>query len=87
VGLVVGLERRAGRLRRHALPGEKQTACIGGLNRGYQNPPGSQSEGLVSTERAQALIALARPEFRDRLIASAKAMHPIRGGRHDTHCC
>jgi itaconate CoA-transferase len=34
-------------------------------------------KGLSSTERAQALIALAHPEFRDELTASAKAMHLI----------
>jgi itaconate CoA-transferase len=34
-------------------------------------------KGLSSTERAHALIALAHPEFRDELKASAKAMHLI----------
>lgn len=34
-------------------------------------------KGLSSTERARALIALAHPEFRDELTASAKAMHLI----------
>jgi itaconate CoA-transferase len=34
-------------------------------------------KGLSSTERAHALIALAHPEFRDELTASAKAMHLI----------
>jgi (S)-citramalyl-CoA lyase len=34
-------------------------------------------KGLSSTERAQALIALAHPEFRDELTASAKANHLI----------
>ena len=34
-------------------------------------------KGLSSTERAHALIALAHPEFRDELEASAKAMHLI----------
>jgi itaconate CoA-transferase len=34
-------------------------------------------KGLSSTERAQALIALAHPEFRDELTAAAKAMHLI----------
>jgi itaconate CoA-transferase len=32
-------------------------------------------KGLSSTERAQALIALAHPEFRDELMASAKQLH------------
>ena len=34
-------------------------------------------KGLSSTERAYALIALAHPQFRDELTASAKAMHLI----------
>jgi itaconate CoA-transferase len=34
-------------------------------------------KGCSSTERAHALIALAHPEFRDELTASAKAMHLI----------
>jgi itaconate CoA-transferase len=34
-------------------------------------------KGLSSTERAHALIALAHPEFRDQLTASAKALHLI----------
>jgi itaconate CoA-transferase len=34
-------------------------------------------KGLASSERAHALIALAHPEFRDELTASAKAMHLI----------
>jgi itaconate CoA-transferase len=34
-------------------------------------------KGLSSTERAEALIALAHPEFRDELTASAKAIHLI----------
>jgi itaconate CoA-transferase len=34
-------------------------------------------KGLSSTERAHALIALAHPEFRNELKASAKAMHLI----------
>jgi itaconate CoA-transferase len=34
-------------------------------------------KGLSSTERAHALIALAHPEFRDELTASAKALHLI----------
>jgi itaconate CoA-transferase len=34
-------------------------------------------KGRSSTERAQALIALAHPEFRDELTASAQAMHLI----------
>jgi itaconate CoA-transferase len=32
-------------------------------------------KGLSSTERAQALIALAHPDFRDGLTATAKEMH------------
>jgi itaconate CoA-transferase len=32
-------------------------------------------KGLSSTERAQALIALAHPNFRDGLTAAAKEMH------------
>jgi itaconate CoA-transferase len=34
-------------------------------------------KGLSSTERAQALIALAHPEFRDELMASAKQLHLV----------
>ena len=34
-------------------------------------------KGLSSTERAQDLIALAHPEFRDELMASAKELHPV----------
>lgn len=34
-------------------------------------------KGMSSTERAHALIALAHPEFRDELKASAKTMHLI----------
>jgi itaconate CoA-transferase len=34
-------------------------------------------KGLSSTERAQALIALAHPEFRDELNASAKELHLV----------
>jgi itaconate CoA-transferase len=34
-------------------------------------------KGLSSTERAQALIALAHPQFRDELTTSAKSMHLI----------
>jgi itaconate CoA-transferase len=32
-------------------------------------------KGLSSTERAQALIALAHPDFQDGLTAAAKEMH------------
>ena len=32
-------------------------------------------KGLSSTERVQALIALAHPDFRDGLTAAAKEMH------------
>jgi itaconate CoA-transferase len=32
-------------------------------------------KGLSSPERAKALIALAHPEFRDELMASAKELH------------
>jgi itaconate CoA-transferase len=34
-------------------------------------------KGLSSTERAQELIALAHPEFRDELMASAKELHLV----------
>jgi itaconate CoA-transferase len=34
-------------------------------------------KGLSSTERAQALIALAHPAFKEELTASAKDMHLI----------
>jgi itaconate CoA-transferase len=34
-------------------------------------------KGLSSTERAKALIALAHPEFRDELMASAKELHLV----------
>jgi itaconate CoA-transferase len=34
-------------------------------------------KGLSSTERAKALIALAHPEFRDELLASAKELHLV----------
>lgn len=34
-------------------------------------------KGLSSTERAQQLIALAHPEFRDELMASAKELHLV----------
>jgi itaconate CoA-transferase len=34
-------------------------------------------KGPSSTERAQALIALAHPEFRDELMVSAKQLHLV----------
>jgi hypothetical protein len=37
--------------------------------------PATKAEGLSSTERAQALIALAHPAFQDGLTAAAKENH------------
>jgi (S)-citramalyl-CoA lyase len=56
-------------------PAESRLPCALRINAPVTENGLANLKGLSSTERAQALIALAHPDFRDELTSAAKEMH------------